>query len=418
MSRYWWVYIFVVCVFGHAMADPTHNINQIVGDRALGLAGAYAGISDDPAGMFYNPSGIAYTSSANVSANVNTGQMYSITYQDALAGEFDFVRESFQVLPNFFGVIQPMGPYVVGFSSSIVDSVHEKQSQVFDDLANVSVESFVFNSNYLDTTYNVGPSIARRFDNNISLGMSLHMHYRSAELITNQHVKFLESDPSDRNISWQSSIEKTQEIGIKPKLGVMWSPLESLSLGLSVDKAVVLTGTRTSQSTSCKTNSVDIGCLTQEDPVINEFDIDRQYPWQVRIGGAWFPNNALLLSADAIYHSPTDATLGFAAHEFTLDGALGVEWYWSPKWALRSGMYTSFANTPNLVIGQTNQEQHVNLYGATFSVTRFNQGSSISLGILANYGVGESQLFSNLESVLQDTTLAGATAYFTTSYRY
>ncbi|MDO7645519.1 MAG: hypothetical protein MUQ62_12445, partial [Reinekea forsetii] len=102
----------------------------------------------------------------------------------------------------------------------------------------------------------------------------------------------------------------------------------------------------------------------------------------------------------------------------TVDGALGVEWYWSPKWALRSGLYTANANTPELVLGSFYQPDHVDILGATVSITRFNQGSSISLGALLNYGQGESQIYGDKPTLIQTTTIAGGTVFFTTSYRY
>ena len=416
MFRYGTAVLLFLGVAPYLFADAGRNINQIVGDRAIGMAGAYAAVSDDPSGMYYNPAGIAYSSSSNISANVNTLQSYAITYDDVVAGEFDYVRDSFQVLPNFFGVIQPLGNYTVGFSSSIVDSVREKQSQTFSDLTAINVDKFVFNFDRIDTTYNVGPTVARVLDNNLAVGLSMHLHYRSAESISNQHIKF--SAASGNNISWNNSYAEINEVGIRPKLGLIWSPMQSLSFGVSADKTFLISGNLTSQVAACGTDLTNIGCQTQSDPSITETAFERDYPWQVRMGGAWFPSNVLLVSADLIYNSPTYDDSGDSVLLSTVDGALGVEWYWSPKWALRSGLYTANANTPELALGSINQASHVDLMGATVSITRFNQGSSISLGALLNYGQGQSQLFPTVSSLLQTTTIAGGTVFFTTSYRY
>jgi len=185
-------------------ANPNHNINQVVGDRALGMAGAYAAISDDPAGMYYNPAGIAYSRSANISANVNTVQSLNITYQDALAEEFDYNRNSFQVLPNFFGVVQPLGGWMVGFSSSIVDSAQENQDQSF--LAFDHIESLILNISNLDTVYNVGPTVAKKLNDDLSIGLSLHFHYRRAEFVNNQFVKYNATDENNRDTQWVNII--------------------------------------------------------------------------------------------------------------------------------------------------------------------------------------------------------------------
>lgn len=52
-------------------ADEFHNINQLIGDRATGMGGAYTAVSDDASGLFYNPAGIVYVTDKNFSASVN-----------------------------------------------------------------------------------------------------------------------------------------------------------------------------------------------------------------------------------------------------------------------------------------------------------------------------------------------------------
>ena len=52
-------------------ADDLHYVNMLVGNRAAGLGGAYTAISDDPAGCFYNPAGIAFSPYTSLSASVN-----------------------------------------------------------------------------------------------------------------------------------------------------------------------------------------------------------------------------------------------------------------------------------------------------------------------------------------------------------
>ena len=55
-------------------ADENHYSNQLIGYRAAGLGGAYTAISDDPSGLYYNPAGIVYAQTSNLSASVNAFQ--------------------------------------------------------------------------------------------------------------------------------------------------------------------------------------------------------------------------------------------------------------------------------------------------------------------------------------------------------
>ncbi len=402
----------MVLAFSHLSADEFHNVNQIVGDRSIGMAGAYGAISDDPSGMVFNPAGVAYSNSASMSANVNTLQWTQITYKDALQQTYDYQRSSYQVLPNFFGVVQPFGNYVIGFSSAIVDSSQEKQDQSFENLANI--DRFVVNLNNLKTTYNIGPSIAKKINSTFSIGVSVPFHYRSSEFISNQNIVF--SDTVSNSLEWVNVYLKKSEQGIRPRFGMMWNPFSKVSLGIVIDQTYVFRAKQSLQESQCVTNSIETGCATQVNPKITEFNYLPRYPVQTRIAGAWFPNNALLLSSDFIYNSAVDASTGFPAKQATYDAAVGLEWYWSPRWALRSGAYTSMANTLIPSKDLSNQNPHINRYGGTISVARFSQGSSISIGMQSLYGVGDSQLFGS--GKLQETTMLDINLFFTTSYRY
>ncbi len=62
----------LLCVADVAHADDSHYQDFVVGGRALGLGGAFTSLSDAPAGLYYNPAGIADVrdSSYSVSASL------------------------------------------------------------------------------------------------------------------------------------------------------------------------------------------------------------------------------------------------------------------------------------------------------------------------------------------------------------
>jgi long-chain fatty acid transport protein len=407
--------ILCALIIQFACADQFHNVNQIVGDRAIGLAGAYVAVSDDPSGMVYNPAGIAFASSASISANVNTLQFNQIDYDDVLNGEYSYQRQSYQVLPNFFGVVQPLSKWKVGFYNAIVDSTQEKQDQSFENFGDI--DRFVINLNNLATTYNVGPAAAFQVSKQLSIGLALPLHYRSTELVSNQHIDF--SAGADRVMEWQNVALKTNERGIRPKLGISYSPIRHFSFGFTLDHTIVFSAKQTEQQSVCITDGTNVGCSVQVDPRIETYSYIPKYPFQIVIGGAWFPSNSFLLSADVTFNTPVDqTTTAFANREMTLDAAIGTEWYWDPQWALRSGAFTSMANTPILNNTDLLQNEHIDRYGGSLSIARFNKGSSISVGVLAQYGTGKAQLFGDLAGQLQEVSSFDMVGFFTTSYRY
>lgn len=399
-------------------ADEFHNINQIVGDRALGMAGAYTAVSDDPAGLYYNPAGLVYATDNSISASVNSLQYRQITYDDVLNGEYDWQRSSVQLLPNFFGVVQTFGPFKVGISSSIPDSVSENQDQEFEDFG--SIDHFIINLNRQDVRYNFGPGIAYELNDQFSVGLTLNYHYRVFEHNSNQYLRF-----NDGTLEWLNTYLETTEHGIRPKLGFMWSPADKIAIGLTIDKPIVLSSNTKYQQAQCQTTSGGEGCAgTDVQPDILTFDEQRNYPTQLRTGIAWFPTPALLLSADMIFNTGAEETLDesedvivFTEREPTFDFALGAEYYWTARYAVRGGFYTAQANTEELSKNQTDQDPHIDMYGITASLSRFTQDSSVSLGVVYGMGKGKSQLFSSAP-LLQDTTLVDVSAFISTSYRY
>ena len=404
-----------------ALADEFHNVNQIVGDRALGMAGAYTAVSDDPAGLYYNPAGLVYATTNNISASVNSLQYRQIQYDDVLAGQYDWERTSTQLLPNFFGVVQTFGPFKVGISSSIPDSVSENQDQQFEDFG--SIDRYVINLNRRDVRYNFGPGIAYELNDQFAVGLTLNYHYRVFESNINQYLRF-----NDDTLEWVNTYLETKEHGVRPKLGFMWSPADKVAIGLSIDRTLALASETQYQEARCRTGSGSDGCDAdghEAVPDIQTFDDIRNYPVQVRTGIAWFPNPALLLSADMIFHTGTEATetddfILYSEREPTLDFAMGLEYYWTARYAVRGGVFTASANTPELETGQIFQDPHVDVYGLTASLSRFTRDSSISMGFMASRGEGKSQLFSDpeVELPLQNTTITEVSAFISTSYRY
>jgi len=110
-------------VTGAVQADDYHYVNMLVGDRAAGMAGAYTAVADDTAGLFYNPAGIVYAPGSSLSGSMNAYQQNSTNYKQVLGGQYDWKRSSGTLLPNFFGIVQPLGNGMVGFSYAVPNSI-------------------------------------------------------------------------------------------------------------------------------------------------------------------------------------------------------------------------------------------------------------------------------------------------------
>ncbi len=418
-----------LCSTPGVYADNLHYTNVIIGDRANGLAGAYTAVSDDPSGLFHNPAGIIYSGQNNISASVNAYNLATTTYNNVFGGGEDYIRESSALLPNFFGVAQPLWGGMIGFSYAVTDSILEDQDSEFFNTG-PTTEYFNLNINNNDSTYKVGPSYAYEISDSLSIGATLYLHVRSKETIFNQWI-----DKVNNEYEWNNIYDQLEEKGIQPVIGLMWSPFESISLGMSIRKTTIFSTTQNFQHT-CTSN---IPAPTDPDnPVSGEQDItqcqpefdgtnfvagtvrlpgkfesteNRELPLQINFGAAYFASPYLLISGDMAYYGETDTA------ESVINLSIGAEYYISDTWAVRSGLYTNNANTPELVQGRVNQLEHINLTGLSFSASRFTRNSSITVGVGLNFGSGEAQVLAN-NTAIQDVDYLSTLVYVSSSYSY
>lgn len=409
-----------------AVADEFHYNNILIGDRASGMGGAYTAVSDDPSGMYYNPAGIVYSTGKNLSASVNAYNVSNRTYKGVIGGA-DWTRKSSYLLPNFFGIIQPIGKFKVGFSYAVPDSNQEDQDQVFNyGISGWGNSTHVINFNNKNDTNLFGPTVAVPLNDKVSVGVTLYAHKRDTEAISNQSIQ---SDDGTK-FFWANNYQETEEYGLRPVVGVMVTPVEKLSLGLSVSKTYILSSTVLTQSTA-STNVAGLNNgspFTRSNPPAAGQDLleasdKRTYPYQVSGGIAYFPNPSLLISADVSYFSRHSYTL--AGREVVMDpvvnGALGVEYYLNKNWAMRGGLFTDFSNTPKLVDSgpafDGGQFEHIDLYGGSLTVSHFSRNTSISGGGSYKFGTGRSQVQGGGTPV-QDADASSWTVFVSSSYSY
>ncbi|WP_455212100.1 OmpP1/FadL family transporter [Kaarinaea lacus] len=396
-----------------AAADEDHYNNILIGDRPAGMGGAYTAISDDASGLYYNPAGIVHAIGSGISGSMNAYHITKTTYKNALGGQTDWTRKSSNFLPNFFGLFQNLGKSKIGFSYAILDSIRENQDQRFFNLTETpnAIDEYVINFNNQEDVYNLGVSFATELSSNFSWGITLYAHSRNRERILHQYIDF--NDSSGGDFEQSTNYFSVDEQGVRPVLGLIWSPWNKISLGLNFNKTFLTSYEETSQVTMKEQGD---SAITRVETTSNE---KRDLPLNVRGGIAYFPDEKLLLSTDLSYHE----SYGF--RDSVLNFAIGTEYYLNPSWALRGGFYSNYANTPKLenqgLQAGAQQLEHVDLYGISFSFTRFSSNSSLSLGLNYSAGSGTAQLFpadDNGNALLQDTEMSSFTLFISATSSY
>jgi len=417
----------------NAYADQFHYNNLIIGDRASGMGGAYTAISDDATGLYYNPAGIVYSSGRNLSASVNA--YYNLTKKyDGVIGGQGWVRNSSALLPNYFGIVQPLGKVKFGFSYAVPDSINEDQDQTFYNLSlssglaklnpYVYIPSYYINFNNEDNTYNFGPSIAMEISKKLSVGVTLYAHQRKAQRILNQFITFRGTSGSSntdyKGFEWDNTYLQISETGIRPILGIMYAPVDKLSIGFAVSKTYILSSTRTIQNTM-GTDNLYVDAITNKippEPIIDTTTVKRIYPTQMSFGAAYFVSDNLLVTGDLSYFTETESNdPSFGSRSAVLNIALGTEYFLTKNWAVRGGYFTNYANTPEITPGIRSQtEEHIDMLGGTMSLSHYTRNTSITLGGSVTQGKGKAQITGS--GATQDASTFGWTLSLSSTYSY
>ena len=407
-------FFFVFLVAPGVFADDSHYVNMLIGNRASGLGGAYTALSDDPAGCYYNPAGIAFSPHTSLSASVNALSLSTKTYKDAMrdtsGNTLDWEQESSSLLPNFFGIVRKFGRGKLGLSYAVPDSIQRQQKQTFNNIKSIfpgnPIQKYTININDNDKTYLFGPSYAYECSDSFTFGATLYAYYRDMEIIRTQLLQFEQGHYTLINY-----YETKTTWGYKPILGVIWEPLDKLAIGLSATKIFVTSSDHDSQlilSDTSGTYSISENTINLTRTTDTEKD---KFPLATSLGFTYFASSRLLFAGDIKYYEKV------SDKEAVLNYFLGTEYYFTDSLAMRAGFYTDMANTPSVSSNKTNQREHIDIYGASLSFTMFQKRSSITLGMSYGFGEGEAQVVSN-STAIQDAQIRNLAAYLSASYSY
>ena len=268
-------------------ADQYHYSNILIGDRAIGLGGAYGAVADDASGVFYNPAGLGFALSNDVSGSANALYSRTITYKKTI-GNDDFVEESSGTLPSFFGGLQKLDHIAKGlvfaFGMYTTDSELKDQDDLIsnanlgkpatciktdasgnpvdaNDVATTDpnqfqrgaerpdlvLERFHRTVNQRGSTFYAGGALGYRFSPTMSVGFGLN-YVTIDELVQEyQDVRTKEShckqDASYINVVSQKGQNIRQRLvayALQPVIGFQASLYERLSIGITIKLGTVL----------------------------------------------------------------------------------------------------------------------------------------------------------------------------------
>ena len=213
-----------------------------------------------------------------------------------------------------------------------------------------------------------------------------------------------------KSIFYDDRVSTTMADGtVFARLGVMWRPSETWSMGLTLDSTSVQIHGDASVYAKYS-QSGDPAAIDPQDQQpqrgtesYDGYDANTVHAWSGAAGFAWRPDPALMISTSAWLAAPVSySRTSFAEAEanelqvvsvverqLNWNAAAGVEWLVTPHWPLRVGFFTNRSASAELPeTSPVPLPPHVDLYGVTFSAGYKDGGRAANIGAELQWGSG------------------------------
>lgn len=448
-----------------AAADLFHANNFLVGDRAVGLGGAFCAIADDASAIAYNPAGMAFAQSSKFIGS-GTAFYNRITVYRDIVGSDDFTESSSGSVPSFFGLLQQIPRYGVGTAIGIAFYAPDGESRSQNDLIrreDLGIRSFHRTINSQSSTNYFGVGAATLVSGSLALGLAgnvvrireLTQEFQTVTRKVTTTGLVLTEEAAQRGVLYsdlsQNRKFQLDVMAIEPMIGLQWTPVPTLAVGFAVRKPFIISqkfrqdwdlaeSKRFADFTPFSASDIKDGSeeqwlklrqdgvkVTRQNP--SEASDGRQVgvikiseplgglPAEFRLGLAWFASTRFLVAGDVSYRlAPSDGEMTITSTADTLNFHLGLEAYLNPSFPVRLGLFTNNDLRPKLERGGQNQEEHIDYYGGSVVLGWAAGNVQLGIGSVVQLGRGEAQKISGerrvqkVDSLFYSAILSAATA--------
>lgn len=408
----------------------------IVGQRALGMGGAFTAIADDPTAGFYNPAGLSQLRQLQLEVSL---PIYGLEYRIRHKGlklvnseaTTDLQHLSLTSIPASVGIATLFGPkdesgrpvWGAGLSILVPWQLREHLEEGLD-AGNAGQVMYVLQRQ--QQVLLAGPTLSRRFGT-VSLGISAYYAHQLYHWIVSQGGTegSCQQGVCRQNEAYSLNSTLLSVSGsLQVRLGLLWEISPQWRLGWMASlSSFRLFGLGTFRLQRHRFSVVPNAPTTTETRLIEKENIGAQppLPWEFRIGSSWRPNERLLFAVDLSFYLPQEFDILDPAQmtaqdvelfaypnrvrrNFVMNVNVGAEVYLTPTIPWRFGVYTNLTAASRVVLGLSNPTvsiepdtagcnlracvPYLNAIGMTTSVGLKVGRGSVNLGLNVAYGFG------------------------------
>lgn len=389
-------------------ADEYHYKNILIGAKASGLGGAYTAIADDISAMIYNPAGLSH-SEVDSTTSMNVLAWETIKFKEVFSNGDDFARNSFTVVPVFFGVRTKNGDWDYALSLAVDDFSKERVSQNSTTSSTTSSATSAAsptnqNTEFIDididsTALKFGASVAYKYNNNFSVGTSLFLQYREFQTVQSSGI---DNIIFTREGNIESGFQASRRVNdasfyIQPSIGFYWKN-SNLTLGanLAYDIAIKRTYDFTSSIFLSSPQPFPSNVRPASRIKLNS-NVKQKRPYKLSFGTS-YQFQHFLLSADIDYFAKqnrkmVDAGLlsSLLTREFkqVTNWAVGIETQLTNLTALRFGVFSDYANSSINRNIDFQRIEAIDLLGFSAAIATQIAKQKVTFGFYYKHGSGE-----------------------------